>query len=166
MTAADLTVFVSIAAAVVAWALAEILRSPTFWAAGALLALIHSVAAFGQFYGWSHETARVMTARQTAEATGIDFDGGIYVNYALVAVWLLDACWWCGFPRSYAARPRPISWAVRGFIFFIMLNGSIVFADGWARLLGLAAVGSVIASFVWHSLRGTASQPAIKSQHT
>ena len=166
MTAADLTVFVSIAAAVVAWALAEILRSLTFWAAGALLALIHSVAAFGQFYGWSHETARVMTARQTAEATGIDFGGGIYVNYVFVAVWLLDAIWWCAFPRGYAARPRPISWAIHGFIFFIVLNGSFVFADGWARLLGGAAVGSVVTSCVWRLLRQTASQPAIESQRS
>lgn len=164
--AAYALVFVTIAAAVVCWAIGEALRSRAAWTAGAVLTLVHSVAAFGVFYGWSHEIARIMTARQTAEATGIDFAGGIYVNYVFVAVWLLDAFWWCGFPRNYAERPRLISWAVRGFIFFIMLNGSFVFADGWARLLGLAAVASVIALFVRHRLRRTVSHPAIHSQHS
>ena len=162
--AAYALVFLTIAGAVICWAIGEALRSRAAWTAGAVLTLVHSVAAFGVFYGWSHETARVMTARQTAEATGIDFGGGIYVNYAFVAVWLLDAIWWCVFPRSYAARPRPVSWAVHGFIFFIMLNGSFVFADGWARLLGVAAVGSVVTSFVWRFLRATALRPAIESQ--
>ena len=81
--AAYALVFVTIAAAVVCWAIGEALRSRAAWTAGAVLTLVHSVAAFGVFYGWSHEIARIMTARQTAEATGIDFAGGIYVNYVV-----------------------------------------------------------------------------------
>ena len=142
------------------------LRSRAAWTAGAVLTLAHSIAAFGVFYGWSHDTARIMTARQTLEATGFPFDGGIYVNYAFVAVWLADAAWWWASPRSYTTRPKPISWAVRGFIFFIIFNGSVVFADGWARVIGTVAVGLVIAASVWRMLNAGASHPATGSQHS
>jgi hypothetical protein len=46
-------------------------------------------------------------------------------------------------PRSRAARARAVTAAVHGFIFFIMVNGAVIFADGLARLLGGAAVAVV-----------------------
>ena len=147
MSFVDLAVFLSIAAAVVCWSLSEARASRTLWAAGALLTLIHSVAAFGIFYGWSHETARRVTTEQTAALTGLEFSGGIYINYAFIVVWLADAAWWCLSPRSYAARPQAISLLVRGFIFFIIFNGAVVFADGWARLIGIASTFLVLTAW-------------------
>jgi hypothetical protein len=137
-------VFVTISAAVMCWAAGEVLRSRAWWTAGAALALIHSVAAFGAFYQWSHDTARVSTAEQTAAVTGIPFSGGIYVNYAFLAVWLGDAAWWWMSPQGYDRRPPLISFAVRGFIFFIIVNGAVVFADGWARIVGLVSSAAVV----------------------
>jgi hypothetical protein len=40
-----------------------------------------------------------------------------------------------------------VSIAVRGFIFFIIVNGAVIFADGWARVLGAASVMLVVASW-------------------
>jgi hypothetical protein len=141
-------VFATISAAVAAWALAEILRSRVLWAAGAALAAIHSVAAFGVFYNWSHDTARELTMRQTAALTGVNFSGGIYVNYAFLAVWIADAVWRLAAPMSYQRRPRTLTLAVHGFIFFIIVNGAVVFADGWARILGGVAVSAVALAWV------------------
>lgn len=135
-----LLVFGSIAAAVIGWALGEAFRSRAAWTAGALLMVVHSLAAFAFFYDWSHDTARRITRQQTAALTGIDFAGGIYINYLFVAVWLADATWWCVSPADYARRPRWLTWMIRGFICFIIVNGAIVFADGWARILGVIAV--------------------------
>ena len=147
MAPAELAVFVTVAAAVVCWAAAEALRSRLLWTAGAVLMVVHAVAAFGVFYDWSHDIAREATTRQTATLTGVAFPGGIYVNYAFLAVWLGDAAWWWASERSYESRPRWMSMASRGFIFFIMLNGAVVFADGWARAIGAMAIALVVTSW-------------------
>lgn len=144
MSAAELLVFGTIAVAVITWALAEVFASRLLWSAGAVLTVVHSVVAFVVFYDGSHATARAETMRQTATLTGIEFAGGIYVNYAFLVVWTTDAVWWWMAPHSYAARPKWVSWAVRGFIFFIILNGAVIFADGWARVTGVAAVATVL----------------------
>jgi hypothetical protein len=149
MAALEIAVFVTIAAAVICWGLAEALASRLLWTAGAILAVVHSAAAFGVFYGWSHETARVQTMRQTAALTGVDFPGGIYINYLFLSAWLADAAWWWASPRSYEMRSDWVSRAVRGFIFFIIVNGAVIFADGMARLIGLLAVSLAIAG-AWH----------------
>ncbi len=140
--------FWTIAAAVVAWALAESLSSRWLWASGAALAAIHSAAAFDLFYNWSHATARELTMRQTAALTGVNFAGGIYVNYAFLGVWITDAAWWLAAPKSYEARPRALTLAIHGFIFFIILNGAVVFADGFARAVGVAATSLVVVQWL------------------
>ena len=148
MTLAESAVFVTIAGAVLAWAAAEVRRSRAAWTVGALLALVHALFAFGVFYAWSHERARVSTMRQTAALTGVTFAAGIYINYLFLLIWLGDAGWWWLSPRSYAMRPRAVTLAVHGFIFFIMVNGAVVFADGVARIVGVASTSAVIINWL------------------
>ena len=33
------------------------------------------------------------SARQTAEVFGLDWGGGLYVNYAFTAAWVADVAW-------------------------------------------------------------------------
>jgi hypothetical protein len=148
-------VFVTIAIAIAAWAAAECLRvarrpalARVAWTAGAAAMIVHSLAAFAVFYGWDHETAVALTARQTAALTGIAWGGGLYVNYALLAIWSADAIWAWVSPVSYAQRPAALDIAVRGFLYFMFVNGAIVFADGWMRALGMLAVGLVTAAWL------------------
>ena len=143
----ELAVFGTIAGATLAWAAGESLRSRLLWTAGALLALMHSAAAFAVFHGWSHRAAAAATARQTAAVTGLSWGGGVFFNYAFLVIWVADAIWWWVSPRGYERRPRAIDRFVRGFLFFMFVNGAIVFADGGMRLLGVAAVGLV--SITW-----------------
>ena len=139
-----IAVFGTITAAVVAWAIAEVFRSRTAWAAGALLAGLHSLAAFEAFYGWSHDIALEMTRRQTAALIGVDFRGGIYFNYAFIALWTLDALQWLMADDGDESRSRPVSLAIRGFIFFMIVNGAVIFADGLARVIGALCVTAVV----------------------
>ena len=141
-------VFATIAGAIVCWAGGEWFRSRTLWTAGAVLAITHSIAAFGVFHGWSHDAAYIATAQQTAALTGLRWGGGLYINYLFLFVWAGDAVWWWVSPRTYRRRPAPISWLVRGFLFFMFFNGAIVFADGWMRVLGTIAVGIVGCSWL------------------
>jgi hypothetical protein len=151
----ELTIFGSIAGAIVAWAAAEWWREEPVrardaraaWTCGAALMALHSVAAFLLLYDGSHATAVAATARQTAALMGIASGWGIYVNYAFNAVWLGDAAWWWIAPASYVTRPRVISTVRRAFFLFMFVNGAVIFADGWMRVLGGTAV--TIAAIAW-----------------
>ena len=114
----DIAVRGSIAAATLAWAAAEWLRwrRPTrgltaraIWTVGAGSIIVHAVAVFHYVHHWSHDAAIAHTARQTAALTGLDWGGGLYVNYAFIALWVGDAMlWWS---RSVdAMSARPVAW--------------------------------------------------------
>ncbi len=151
----------TIALAIVAWAAAEWLkrRGPrrsdsaarAVWTAGALLLGLHTLAAFHVVHRWSHQAAADETARQTAALTGLSWSGGLFVNYAFLAVWAADAVWWWTAPASYRGRPSAVQTAVFVFFVFMFVNGAIVFADGAMRVLGVVAVTVVLWS--WYRSR-------------
>ena len=143
----QVAVFGTIAIATIAWAAAVCLRSRVIWTCGALAASLHIGAAFHYFHDWSHRSAVAATARQTGELIGVFRGEGVLFNYAFLVVWLADVAWWWLRPSSYETRPVGVSRAVHGFLFFIFFNGAIVFADGWMRIIGIAAVGAV--SLTW-----------------
>lgn len=88
--------------------------------------LLHVVCAFQFFYHWSHSFALQETARQTGRLFGVHWDGGLYLNYLLTAVWLADCALSWSRPGGRAARPRWAGWAVNGFLMFMFFNGSAV----------------------------------------
>jgi hypothetical protein len=143
----------SIAAAMLAWAAAEWLRwrvpsraiaARRIWTAGAFLAVIHAVAVFHFIHGWSHEAALAHTARQTAALTGLDWSWGLYVNYAFIALWLVDAAWWWWDRQSYEQRNRHTNDALLAIFLFMFINGGVIFAPWPARGVGIAAIALVI----------------------
>ena len=140
-------VFVTIAASIACWAAAECLRSRLLWTVGAALMLVHSLTAFAAFYEWSHQVALAATARQTEAVTGVASGWGLFVNYALLLVWIADAIWWWVSPSSYERRPASVAGFVHGFLVFMFVNGAIVFADGWMRVAGIVAVTAVVMSW-------------------
>ena len=153
MTWAALAVRGSIAAATVAWAAAEWLRwrhpargkmARAFWTAGAVLLVVHSLAVFHYIHRWSQDAALEHTARQTAALTGLAWGGGLYVNYAFVALWLLDALVWWRDPAAYERRTPVVRDTLLAIFLFMFVNAGIVFAHGPARWVGITAVGVVL----------------------
>jgi hypothetical protein len=112
------------------------------WTAGFAAFVVHVVAAFDAFYGWSHAIALAETARHSSEQFGVDSGSGLYLNYLFLAVWGADVAWWWLRPAGYAARPLALSALVHGFLFFVLFNGSVVFASGLSRWLGVAATAA------------------------
>jgi hypothetical protein len=146
----DAAVFGAVAGAIVSWAASVVAHGRArrlLWTMAAGLMLVHSAAAFGAIYGWSHDVATAETRRQTRALVGIDSGAGIVVNYVFVLVWIADAIWWWQAPGRYARRPRWIGRVVHAFVWFMVVNGAVIFADGWMRLLGAIAVATV--SFAW-----------------
>jgi hypothetical protein len=134
-------------------------RPPARWLdavslAGLALLLAHIALAYAVRHGWSHDAAVRATAGQTAAVYGLDWGGGLYVNYLFALVWALDAWQWSSAPVAAAARPPAAQWALRAFYGIIIANGAIVFAPGPRRLLGVAIVLALI--WTWRPPRPSA----------
>jgi hypothetical protein len=107
-------------------------------ALGIALLVAHIALAFHMRYQWSHDVAVRETARQTASTFGLDWGGGVYVNYLFAVVWALDSWWWHTNPPAAAARAAAVRWALRLFYLTIVVNGAVVFVPGPERWLGAA----------------------------
>jgi hypothetical protein len=118
------------------------------WTVGCLAYLLHVAAAFAYYHDWSHDQAYTFTAQQTNDVVGIDWGGGLYVNYWFTLVWIGDATWWWLNAESYRHRPRWLDASIHGFLGFIVFNATVVFATGFSRWFGIAACGLLIA--VWY----------------
>ena len=108
------------------------------WTTGFGVLLFHVVCAFHYFHHWSHDAAYESVARQTAEVTGLVWGGGLYINYVFMVVWGFDVAWWWVTPQHYERRPNSIEWAIHGFMAFITLNATVVFATGIIRWIAIA----------------------------
>lgn len=133
------------------WALAA-------FSAGLVLALVHTAISFDIVHAWSHDDAVLHTALQTEAVYGIAVGSGIYVNYVFFATWLADAIWWARAADGYE-RPRAVTWILRAFYFVMILNGAVIFAVGWRRLLGVAMVGALLIAWSGVVTRAPSSQP-------
>lgn len=126
------------------------------WLAGALLLLVHLLAAFHFKHGWSHAAAYEDTGRQTREVTGLDWGGGVYLNYLLVIVWLADAA--NELRAKTSASPVGLRRSLVAFYAFMWFNAAVVFVRGPMRWVGLIAF-ALLAAFAWRSLRCTSGAP-------
>ena len=107
------------------------------WTIGCLGLLAHVVCAYHFSHSWSQDSVYRETARQTAEVFGLNWGGGVYVNYAFMAAWLVDVLWWWRGLAVYERRPRAWALAWQGFFLFIVFNATVVFKTGMLRWLGL-----------------------------
>jgi hypothetical protein len=114
---------------------------------GALLCAIHVAIAMSVTYRWNHEAAIAATARQTMAVYGLNWGGGVYLNYAFVAVWLLDAWWWRRFPSRDGRQHRAITWMIRVFFLVMILNAAVIFAGGARRIAGAVIV--LLLLWIW-----------------
>ena len=122
---------------------------------GAAAFVGHVACAFHFHHHWSHAVAYADTARQTAEFSGWNWGGGLYLNYLFTLIWLGEWIWSVASPTTHAVRRRMISWAVRAFFMFMIFNGAVVFAHSPMRWYGLALCG--VLAVGWWQRRKCAS---------
>ncbi|MCM3869102.1 MAG: hypothetical protein ND895_00215 [Pyrinomonadaceae bacterium] len=109
------------------------------WTVACVGLLAHVTCAFHVYHGWSHTSAYLDTARQTDEVVGLNWGGGLYINYALLICWVLDvAWWWLRGLDAYRRRPWPMVAVWHGFLIFIIFNSTVVFKTGFVRWAGLS----------------------------
>ena len=109
------------------------------WTAGFLAMLGHLIAALHFHHDWAHWRAYEHTAERTRSLLGVSVGAGVYVNYAFVLVWLVDAAWWwlVGL-RRYRDRRGAVDVALHAFFLFMIFNGAVLFETGPVRWFGLA----------------------------
>lgn len=118
------------------------------WTLGCVALLAHVAGAFHFYHQWSHGAAYRDTARQTYEMFGINSGGGLFINYALLVMWILDVLWWwAGGLDTYRRRSWLLAVTWHGFLVFMFFNATVVFGDGLVRWFGLCVCLSL--SVVW-----------------
>ena len=118
------------------------------WTTGYGSLLTHVICAFQFYHEWSHFAAYEHTARLTAVAVGIDWGGGLYLNYLFIGVWMADvtALWRVG--DAYIERRR-VYWTVQAIVAFMIVNATIVFGPPFWKWVALAvAVGLLLIRIV------------------
>jgi hypothetical protein len=110
----------------------------SLWTVACVLLWIHVASAFHFVHDWDQQAAIEQTARETAAVTGLNWGGGLWINYTLMLLWAADALWWWVGPQSFAARPAILSRIWLGFVLFIAFNATVVFKTGPMRWSGIA----------------------------
>lgn len=102
------------------------------WAAAWLLVVIHVLLAFHFEHHWSFGAALRHTAEMTERVVGLDWAGGLYINFLFLLVWGLDIAGMIRHGRNGSCA------AMRFAAAFMMFNATVVFGPGgW---IAIAAV--------------------------
>jgi len=111
--------------------------------------LAHFICAFQFYHAWSHASAYNETARQTSEVFGINWGGGLFINYAVAILWMTDVgWWWFAGVSAYRRRAWLLTLSWHSFLIFIIFNATVVFKDGLARWVGLLVCLTLCLSWV------------------
>lgn len=119
------------------------------WTIGCISLVAHFIFAFQFYHNWSHALAYRDTARQTEEVVGLNWGGGLFINYAVLAGWIVDiGWWWLHGINSYLTRRWPLVLLWHAFLIFIIFNATVVFKSGIVRWAGLAISLCLVASWI------------------
>jgi hypothetical protein len=131
------------------------------WTVACGLLWIHVACAFQFEHHWSHEAAYLQTARETAAVTGLDWGGGLWINYALMLLWAADVAWWWISPASFPSRPALVNWLWLGFLIFITFNATVIFKTGPLRWCGVV-VTTVLFGLWWRQSNRSTGQQTVR----
>jgi hypothetical protein len=107
------------------------------WTLGCLSLIAHVACAYNYYHSWSYDSSLKETARQTAEVYGINWGGGLFINFFVIFIWIADAIWWWTGLEKYRKRSKAITLTLHSFLFFIFFNATVVFVKGPLRWIGL-----------------------------
>ncbi len=114
-----------------------------WWAIGCGHLFLHVAIVFHLMHEWSQTEA----FEHIRKVGGVG--EGLYANYALMLIWLVDAAWLAIHEASYRRRPRWLSYLIYGYLLFMVFNGMVVYGTWLGR--SLFAVFVLIAWFRWSS---------------
>jgi hypothetical protein len=136
------------------------------WTIACLGLLVHTLCAFHFYHQWSDDIAYDETSRQTAEVSGINWGGGLYINYLLLAAWVIDVGWWWRGLDLYRRRSKMVTTLWQGFLAFIFFNATVVFETGIIRVVGIVTFLCLILIWKVGAARISPSEPIKDLTHS
>jgi hypothetical protein len=121
--------------------------APRVFLIGAVFCAIHFTAAMQWHYAWDHARAWRETADATGRVYGVAWGWGLLVNYVFLGVWFGDALRRLSRPERALEPPSAATWWLRVFYAVMLVNASVVFVHGWARVVGV--ILCVALAFIW-----------------
>ena len=106
------------------------------WSLGWIVFVVHVGLAFHLVHHWSHDEAWEATRVQGGVGEGV------YFNYLVMVIWLVDVLWWWVWPVQYLGRSKWKGALIQGFLLFMWFNATVVFAHGYMSIVG--AVGFLV----------------------
>ncbi len=100
-------------------------RQTVAWSLSWLLCVAHVMCAYHFEHHWSQQAALKHTAEMTERVVGIDWGGGLYINFMFLAWWGVDVY---QLMRGKAQRTAGI---LQGTAAFMMFNATVVFGPTW-----------------------------------
>ena len=132
------------------------------WTIAVVSLIAHFICAYHFYHHWSHDSAFRDTARQTEAVVGLNWGGGLFINYAFLILWTIDvAWWWISGLNSYRARAWPLIAMWHGFLIFILFNATVVFKHGAVRYVGLVVCSILLLS--WARIARQGLTPILKT---
>lgn len=139
-----------------AWAKRHHAWLRVIWTMGCIFFCLHVYCAFAFYHHFSHQAAFDTTAEETKAMLGTAFGEGIYFSYIFLAVWVLD-CVRQWLPPTMNRLPAWLSGCVHGYLFFIAINGALVFEGGVTRWFGIPLTLLLIILVIRRAVRQDAS---------
>lgn len=124
-------------------------RARLAWTVGCAALIAHLICAFHFYHHWSQTSALRETARQTAEVTGANWGGGLFINYGFLAAWVADVAWWWRGLDGYRRRHWLITAVWQFVLIFMIFNATVVFKTGAVRWVGVGICFGLLA--IWLS---------------
>ena len=122
------------------------------WAASWCFCVIHVICAYHFEHRWNQAAALQHTADMTYRVVGINWPGGLYVNYVFLIYWGYDV-----FCR--ANRGGRSSFAMHVIAAFMMINATVVFGPRWWFVPTVAFVFAMLVSVFRHRQNKATSTP-------
>ena len=120
------------------------------WLIGALACVAHVGVAMGFGHCWSLGNAMRHTAMETRRVLEVELPWSVFVNFAFVAWWLVDAV------REFRSRAVQRLGVVRhGILLLMMLNGTVVFGPRYWIWLAIPISLSIVTVWVTSRVRSS-----------
>ncbi|HIK96231.1 MAG TPA: hypothetical protein EYG03_30175 [Planctomycetes bacterium] len=100
-------------------------RQTVAWSLSWLLCMVHVMCAYHFEHHWSQQAALKHTAEMTERVVGIDWGGGLYINFLFLGWWGVDVY------RLIRRRTQRTAGILQGAAAFMMFNATVVFGPPW-----------------------------------